>query len=488
MDKRGVTKVGLTIFVVIFLLIFIFQINTILSSNQDITIPSRSFFVGGGGISKNSFQDINPLDKIKKKYGSNNTVPIVTLIEPKDNSIDDDGEIEFIFSVQDDGLLRDCILYNDVSGEWSSDKKNKNTFIQPNYPLHFNVKKVLNGHYNWNILCTDDAFNINSNNNFSFTINKIPPQVLPIPDLSLKEDGILMLNLSEYFFDPKGDELTYDVEKNNNVKIKIDKKTNMATLEPKKNWFGDISLVFTAFDEHGSQIESPPVKISISEEGDTPPRFISTLSKEGEVDTDGYLFLQCNVTDDKGLREISLYSDTSGTWKLEETKEFFEEDIFTEFLISDVLEGSYEWACMAKDNFGQESWSEKQNVEVRIDVKIVHNIFDEIVNNVEYPVFVGVEYSRYLNESIILGDLRINKENGEEYVAINMSNQQKSGRGDLIRSYKKIIISPNDIFNNGFKKGNKETLKFVLEYFYLGERLEKEFDFTIQIKEGGWIL
>lgn len=484
----------MVLFVLIFLFILIFQLQTTSSSNSktisnsDLIASSKTFFIGEG-VSENALTGgINKINIRKNRYASlNNNAPIVTLIEPLDNSIDDDGEIEFIFLVQDDSLLRNCILYNNVHGEWMPDEKNKNTFIQPDYPLHFTIKNVSNGNYGWNIICQDDAFNTNSNNNFSFTVNKILPQISIIANQILKEDGILTINLSNYFSDSKGDNLSYSVQSANNLKISIDHETSIATIEPERNLFGERTIVFTAFDEHGSKVDSNPVRISISEEGDTAPRFVSTVTKDGEIDTDGYVFFECNVTDDEGLKEISLYSDTSGTWKLEEIKEVSGLGVFVEFLIKDLPEGDYEWACSATDNSDQETLSDRQYVEVDIDVEIVHDIFNEIVNNIKYPAFVGIEYSKYLNNSIVLGNLVITKENDKEYLIIDIDNQQKTEKGEKIRMYKKIIVSPNEIFNNNFVSGNTATLKLLIDYTYQGKEYREEEELIVSIK-GGWII
>jgi len=492
MEKRVKIKIGVITFVIIFSLILIFQTKTILSSNvgivsnQDI-IASKPTFMGGGGASKTSLiQGVDKINIKKNRYASsNNKAPIVTLIEPNDKSIDNDGEIDFIFTVQDDGLLRDCTLYHDINGRWLPDEKNKNSFAQPNYSLHFTIKNVPNGDYIWNIVCQDAAFNTNSNNNFSFSVKKILPEASSIPDLSVKEDGIFILNLSEYFFDVKGDTLDYEVEKNNNVKVKIDKKSGIATIEPKKNWFGQTSIKITAFDEHGSKVESNPIKITVSEEGDTPPSFISLSPENNFVDDDGYLFLDCNVTDDNGLKEVSLYSDTSGEWKLEETQELSGLEDSTIFLIKDLPEGNYEWACLAKDNIGQEAWSERQKIEVDIDVEIVHDIPFFIVNNVDASRYVVVSFSSYLKDYLTLGYLTVRNSNGEIYYKKDMSEvsyfEVNSTNPPKLIYPHKIRIIPNKIFDNDFKVGNKADLIFTISYSYKGSTYIKEIEQEIKI-------
>lgn len=503
--KKRITILILLVGLII--LIIIFQTRTIFSSNDNqrgipvqISTSKNSFMVGGGGVSKNSVIQnqansktiINDGVKSSSKYHvkyirPNNTDPVVELKEPLDNFVSNNGDIEFTYFVHDDGLLRYCILYTNVDGNWQPDKKNKNSLVQPNYPLHFSLKNLPNGNYVWNIVCEDDGSNFNTNNNFSFTVSRVPPEVLTIPDLSLKEDGILTLNLSNYFSDKKGDKLTYEAESSKDINIKIDNTTGIATIEAAKNWFGDVLVTFTAFDKHGLKVKSNSIKITVLEAGDTPPRFISLSPEDESIDTDGYVSFECNVTDDNGLKEVSLYSDTSGEWKLEETKEVSGLTVSMIFDKGNLSGGKYQWACLAKDNNSQETLSDKQKVEVKIDMEIKNDIFPIMVNPVDYSAYVTIIKSSHLKDSLILGDLTILKSNGEVYLKKNMNKVQhfqvNSTNGQIIVYPYEIRVIPSQIFDNYFRIGRKAELTFVLEYIYKGQKYQKQIKHEIEIVE-----
>jgi hypothetical protein len=501
-NKRSSGLLFIIFFFLSILFVLIIQTNLISSSNNEIksfspnTQPVKSFFVGGGGVSKTSIiQNQNnrklnkntketKINKYHKKYIQiNNTAPIVELKEPINNFVSNNGDIEFTYIVHDDGLLKDCTLYDNINGKLEGDKKNKNFFVQLDYPLHFSLKNLPSGNYEWNVVCQDDVGNMNSNDKFSFVVNKISPEVSMISNISLNEDGILMLNLSEYFSDSKGDELAYETETNKNINVKIDKKTGVAIIEPNKNWFGETSLKFIAFDKHDMKVESNPIKIKVSEKGDTPPRFTSLSPENKNVDDDGYIFIECNITDDNGLKEVSLYSDTSGKWNLEETKEVSGVDASVKFNLTGLSNGEYEWACLTKDNNEQEAWSERQKVQISIDVEIKHDIPPYMVNNVDTSRYVIIKFSSYLNDSLELKKFIIKKDNEDIYYEKDMSNSDciKLPSSNQIVCPLKIRIRPNEIFDNEFRINKKARLNFILEYFYKGQKYEKEIKPEVEV-------
>jgi len=418
-----------------------------------------------------------------------NKKPIVILNDPIYNLSDKDGDIIFNYTVFDDGMLRNCTLYHDMNGTWGENQSN--TFVQPNFPLYFIIENAPDGDFEWNVVCYDDAPYPNVDwggySNFILSVNKTPPQVSTIPNLFWTEDGILSLNLSNYFSDPKGDKLTYTVEHSDHVNITIDNETGIAILESEKNWWGNIYVIFTAFDEHGMNVSSNNITFTVFEGSDTPPRFISISPENNSVDNDGYLFFRCDVTDDYALANISLYSNTSGNWSLEETKEVSGLTNFSVFNLTNLSDGYYQWACVAYDNSSQETWSDIYSVEVSIEAIIGHDIFDWVVYNLTYPAFVWVEYSSYLNGSLELGNLTIREEDDNEiYWTMNMSQSIKTEKYNVseytLIQYEKINIYLNEIFDYNFTIGNTADLNFTIEYFYKGNRYERYNNLTILIK------
>ncbi|MCK4497381.1 MAG: right-handed parallel beta-helix repeat-containing protein, partial [Candidatus Aenigmarchaeota archaeon] len=101
--------------------------------------------------------------------------PVIYLLSPDGTTYDATNNVTFIFNVTDDLRIANCSLWTNVSGNWSRDviewdiKNNKNN--------SFTRDNISNGHYIWNIECTDDSPNHNTNfsqnGNFTFTVKYI---------------------------------------------------------------------------------------------------------------------------------------------------------------------------------------------------------------------------------------------------------------------------------------------------------------------------
>lgn len=407
----------------------------------------------------------------------------------EDNSKNNDGNVDITFTVRDDQLIRSCTLYDNINQPFGPDKKQINTFVQLDYPVTFNLENIDNGKYQWSIVCEDRLFRSNSPIVHTFVVKKLPPKSLDIPYIEVGEDGVFVLNLSSYFSDPKDSDLKYkSLINSKDIKIKIDPVTGLTLIEPQKNWFGESDLKFAASNKFGLETESNQIHIIVSEQGDTPPRFESLKALgviNDTLDDDGYLFLQCNVTDDYAIKEISLYSDTSGEWKLEETKNIDSIDSSALFNLTDVSNGEYSWTCSAKDDNGNETIGEKQPIDVNVDVSLEHTIPKFMVNNVETDRSVYISFSGYLNNSVILGELVIKKPDGLIYYKEDMSKAQHFEFDSLgtpkILYFKDIKIVPDEIFNSDFRVGKKANIEMVLDYTYQGIPYEKVISHQIEV-------
>ena len=413
-----------------------------------------------------------------------NEKPSVTLNSPAFNSTDIDGDIVFNYTVQDDGLLNNCTLYHNISGIWQANQSN--TFVQTNVSLFFYVYNIADGEYGWNVYCYDDARNPTEvkgrYTNMLLNVNKLPPEVSTMPNLSWSEDDTLELNLSNYFSDPKGDDLTYSVWHSNNVSITINNDTNMAVLESDKNWFGNISAVFTAFDEHDMNTSSNNITYTVFEEGDTKPRFISVTPINNSIDDDGYIFFEVNVTDDYALTNVSLYSNrTNENLTLEETKVLTGLTNSTIFNLTDLSDGLYEWAIVANDNASQQEWTEIYVVNVSVQAELSHGFPSWIVNNVNTTRYVTISYSSYLNNSLVLGNLTIHEADGELYFTKNMSEVSGFDANLLMYHPQKVNLTPDEVFDNNFTVGNTAGLNMSFEYYYKGKSYELKDNVTIEI-------
>ena len=418
-----------------------------------------------------------------------NKEPVVTLNTPIYGSDDNDGDITFNYTVQDDGLLRNCTLYHNISGSFLPNQSN--TFVQTNVSLYFTINNVPSGEFDWNVICYDDARVPNSDwggfSNFMLVVDKYPPTVSTIPNLFWTEDGILTLNLSNYFSDPKGDDLTYIEKHTGNVTIMLNNESNIAVLESAKNWFGNVTVVFTTFDKHGMNISSNNATFTVYEGSDTKPRFILTSPANNTVDTDGYIFFSCNATDDYALTNMSLYFNLTGNLTLRETKPLSGLTNGVMFNVTNLSNGNYQWECVAKDNSSQEQWSDVFDVNVSIEVNLLHHIGSWIVNNINTSKYVVLSYSEYLNNSLTLGLLNIYEADGDLYYSKNMSSGSNFNSNYLIIHPQLINITPNEIFDNNFTVNNTAGLNFSIKYYHQGKEYETTDNITITIRSGIWI-
>lgn len=401
------------------------------------------------------------------------TPPTVTLNGPADGSTDTDGNVMFNYTITDDEWVTNCSLYTNINGIWQI--KQTNVFVQKDFPIYFEVDDFPDGiTFNWNILCYDFALNPNygwGSSNRTLIINNSAPRLSTyILNQNWQEDNYTILNLSNYFIDNDGDILIYNSTTPENINIIMD--GSKATLKSDKNWYGIRSIKFYAFDPLGKNASSNTVTLTVNEAGDTPPNYISTLPIDNYNDTDGFITFNCSATDDYDLNNVSLYTDTTGTWKINQTKELSGLTDSTTFDLSNLIEGSYKWACKFYDNNSQSSWSENRTFNVNIIAELDDDISNFTINHIDHNRTILVSYSNYLDDALFLGDLTIYLSNGSIYFTKNMSDSQKfetNSTDPPLNVYaEKIRIKYDEIFYGDFTVGNEEWINITLKYSHLG--------------------
>ncbi len=323
----------------------------------------------------NTANDENDSEIRAVKVFIDTIVPTVILNGPANNSETSNGSVEFNYTVNDNGWIANCSLYTDINGTWQINQTNY--FIQKNVSLYFIIDHIADDTtFKWNVVCYDFALNSNfdwGNNNLTFTINNTAPTSITIPNQQWYEDNIHTINLSDYFSDIDGDILTYSSTSPSNLSVSIDNETGVATLNPDLNWDGVRTIIFYAFDIMGQSATSNTVTLTVveveGEGGDNPPIVILDLPLDSFNDTDGFINFTCNASDDFGLRNISLYTNISGSWILNQTKEVTGLTNSSTFSLTNLNEGSYLWGCEAYDTANQSDWSENRSFDVSIRVE-----------------------------------------------------------------------------------------------------------------------
>ncbi|MBI3027268.1 VCBS repeat-containing protein [Candidatus Woesearchaeota archaeon] len=102
--------------------------------------------------------------------GQDTDFPTINLVSPLNNITDTDGVVAFSFNVSDiSGGISNCTII--INGTINQ----TDTTIQENAEQSFSISGFNDGIYNWQINCTDDSFQRNSNGSEirNFTVNKL---------------------------------------------------------------------------------------------------------------------------------------------------------------------------------------------------------------------------------------------------------------------------------------------------------------------------
>jgi hypothetical protein len=118
---------------------------------------------------------------------------------------------------------------------------------------------------------------------------------------------------------------------------------------------------------------------------------------------------------------------------------------------------------------------------VNITANLTQYIPTWIVNNVNTSQYVTVTYSKYLNNSLTLGNLTIYEADGELYFTKNMSNVSGFGADSLMVHPQLINLTPNEVFDGNFSVGNTAGLNISIKYYYKGKEYTTTDNVTIEI-------
>jgi hypothetical protein len=95
--------------------------------------------------------------------------PLVILAVPENNSIDNDGNLTFIYTVSDDYKVNNCSLYGNFTGTWLINITD--AVVENDAANYFNLG-LASGNYIWNVQCYDNASNASfAVANYSLIVN-----------------------------------------------------------------------------------------------------------------------------------------------------------------------------------------------------------------------------------------------------------------------------------------------------------------------------
>jgi len=114
---------------------------------------------------------------------------------------------------------------------------------------------------NTNIQPKNAAINITTLTYTADVEENTAPKYNTIPPQQVKKNSVLLLNLSEYFYDKEDDKLTYTVSSDNEQVITALIRQEIVSIQPRRDFLGKAKLTFTASDSQLSTSTSTTVTI-----------------------------------------------------------------------------------------------------------------------------------------------------------------------------------------------------------------------------------
>ena len=169
--------------------------------------------------------------------------PIVYLISPANNTLDNDGDITFLFNATNQELTSCSLVIND---QISQTKNESGSYVEDSFSLNGLADNTI---LLWTVQCKDIANNIGKApaRNVIVQINDAPI-MSQIPNQTINEDSQGTLNLSLYSSDPENDPLTYEVMNQDADKVACSISGSNLTLNPVSNFYGTSSCTVRAKD------------------------------------------------------------------------------------------------------------------------------------------------------------------------------------------------------------------------------------------------
>jgi hypothetical protein len=186
--------------------------------------------------------------------------------------------------------------------------------------------------------CNDSDLEINPNSTdpLKNCVNDAPVLNLNIPGQIWAEDSYRYLNLSDYFSDPEGENLTYSVASSGDGNVSIDIIGNLVRFASQIYWFGNSWVIFQASDGNNQTLSNKidlivghvnhnPVLSQISDVYAIAGQVVNVVPNATDVDNDNLTY------------EFSLPLNESGQWK---TSEGDEDDYQVNVIVRDGHGGS----------------------------------------------------------------------------------------------------------------------------------------------------
>lgn len=193
------------------------------------------------------------------------------------------------------------------------------------------------------INATDENFNLLQDVNVSVYENTTGSWVLDWSQLT-DSDGIVLNEPSIQYIENETGKTYYDLNISVTKPGYYSNETTLSNLSENT----PISLIL----ESGAPDSTPPI-VTLSLPSN---QLLTNLTN---------ITFECNTTDDLSLKNVSLYGNWTGTWHLNQTINISGVSNSTQFNVTNLSNGTYEWNCLAYDNdnsvFADSNWTFKVN-------------------------------------------------------------------------------------------------------------------------------
>ncbi|MFC2135430.1 DUF2341 domain-containing protein, partial [Bacteroidota bacterium] len=293
---------------------------------------------------------------------------ITSLDYPGDNFVFANGNnIDFNFTVVDDGTIDNCTLYTNSSDSWSPKKTIYGVANNTETNITFDIG---NGTFVWNILCFDNSsLSAWFDTNYTVKVDVIPPTttlvsppngtIYPLSYVTLTcnaSDNMDLVNLTLYT--------------NLSGSFSANQTVNFTGLD---DTFGQVGFNVTnipdnttfiwsclASDISSSVFADSNFTFQIDSTYDEPPNVTLNNPQDGSTTNNTFATFNCSATDDVGLSSLTLYSDRSGSWSIENIVVgggAGDKFIDMSYKITDIPdESNISWNCKATDTGIQVDW------------------------------------------------------------------------------------------------------------------------------------
>ncbi len=286
-----------------------------------------------------------------------NTPPTVNLTSPVNNYNTSQTSISFNCTSTDNTNLTNISFYTNTTGSWLLNATGNVTGTSNSTNITISALTV--GTYKWGCLAYDQNSEGNwSSSNYTLTVETTAPTVTLIrPTNNTKNTS----NRNIKFFYNVTDGLNIDncsLIINNSVNqtnSSINKSiANLTFIQSLAN--ADYNWSVNCSDNAGNIGASTTYNITVDVDQTAP--IVRLTSPVNNYNTSNYsVNLNCSLTDNKNLTNVSFYTNSTGSWALNYTATITGTSNSTNRTLDILKNGTFIWNCLAYDNAGNSAFN-----------------------------------------------------------------------------------------------------------------------------------